>query len=287
MTFTKFISCIRISHSTSAMTVMRNQLRNAAAFLILTVASHLAFAQTEWPTIGLLYNTSEVHSLTYRCDPPVGGRMGCRFEQVSVRPKATFADLPERIASARKQYPTWKPSQDDCKMFRDLLGALQGTKTVPKPEALNALTPLEKRDTTDMAAAFVKACDKPSEESYLNVTRLEQERDRRTCRASVHTYQETFRFIPADKGPGSWVADSQPDGPCGIVQLNRFESEPLSFGGKQSYFWKYVARKAITNPNGELPLGGKCSGFDERVFVYDWRQKTHQRTCDYIEFSPL
>lgn len=102
---------------------------------------------------------------------------------------------------------------------------------------------------------------------------------------SVNHYRQTFRFLGSGSTLGSWVVESTPQGPCGTVQLDRFEAEDVGTGSKKIRFWKYIARKAITNPNGQLALGGSCSGFDENSYAYDWRAKTHQQTCDYVEFS--
>lgn len=101
-----------------------------------------------------------------------------------------------------------------------------------------------------------------------------------------NTFEQTFKLVsPGGNAKISWVIESQPSGPCGVVQLSRFESETTKIGNSTYVDWNYVARKAVTNPSGELFLGLQCSGLDQGEYFYDWRSEVHQMSCDYIEFS--
>jgi hypothetical protein len=53
-------------------------------------------------------------------------------------------------------------------------------------------------------------------------------------------------------------------------------------------FWKYIAKKAVTNKQGLFMRGlGRdvmCKDLDENEYIYDSGSKTHALGCDYIEF---
>ena len=256
-----------------------------AALLLLASAPSLG---QEAPTLGLLYNTQEGHSLTYRCEPVRAGQLNCEFVQTAVRMKSSISQLPAILAQARQQFRTEKPpTTQDCGMFKEILDIMDGKKTAPKPEAVAALTAVERADAQRSARVFLDYCSKPIEENYLALARSGHEKERRTCTVSSNSYKQSFRPVTEGNGAVVWVTQSSPDGPCGIVQLSRFESEETKIGTSKFTNWKYIARKAITNPSSELFPGAKCSGLDERPYTYDWRSKEHQMTCDYIQFSPL
>jgi hypothetical protein len=257
----------------------------AAAMLLSTSTASIA---QDAPTLGILYNTQEGHSLTYRCDPVRANQLNCEFVQTAVRLKAGVGQLPSVLAQARQQFRTEKPpTAQDCGTFKEILDIMDGKKTAPKPEALAALTPVEKADAQRSARVFLEYCSKPTEENYLGLARFGHEKDRRTCTVSSNSYKQSFRPLTEGGGAVVWVTQSTPDGPCGVVQLSRFEPEETKIGTSKFTNWKYIARKAITNPSGELFPGAKCSGLDEKPYTYDWRSKEHQMTCDYIQFSPI
>lgn len=74
-----------------------------------------------------------------------------------------------------------------------------------------------------------------------------------------------------------------------LVQLSRFTPERSDVGNYT--FWKYTAKKAVTNPQAiAFPGVGKnvlCKELDEAEYLYDWRSKQQPLQCDYIEFSVL
>jgi hypothetical protein len=168
-----------------------------------------------------------------------------------------------------------------------MAAVLEGKKVAPKPEAISSLSQLEKTDMLRITKAFVAYCEKPTEENLVAIARVAHDRDRRTCSVSSHSYKQTFRLLSESGGRPVWVTQSSPEGPCGIVQLSRFESEEMTIGGRKYTNWKYIARKAVTNPTAELLPGARCSGLDETPYTYDWRSKDRQMSCDYIQFSPL
>lgn len=266
---------------------MQTSVAAVTLVITLTVIAQVASAQ-EAPTVGLLYNTQESHSLTYRCEPARDGQLNCEFIQTAIRLKATAAQLPDVIERARKQFRAEKPpTAQECGTFRDMVAVLEGKKPAPKPKAMSSLSPLEKSDALRTARLLNAYCEKPTEENFVEVVRAGHSKDRRTCSASSNSYKQSFRSVAESAGRSMWVAQGNPEGSCGIVQLSRFEVEDTQIGTNKFSNWKYIARKAITNPAGELFSGAKCSNLDETPYTYDWRAKEHQVSCDYVQFSPL
>jgi hypothetical protein len=258
-------------------------------FIAAAMSTHAAESTAqEAPTTGMLYNLSETHSLTYRCDMRQTGQLECDFIQTAVRYKATYADLPATLDKARKAFGSEKPpTAQDCGMFRDMLDIVEGKKQHPKPEAVAEMSTVMRNDLSRLAKVLLEYCKKPTEDSFLNVVREGADKDRRTCKVSSYPFKQTFRLVSDSSIAKTWVAQSRPEGQCGIVQLSRFEPEVVTIGSAKFTHWKYVARKAITNPSGELFPGAKCTGLDERPYTYDWRAADKSMSCDYIEFSPL
>lgn len=265
---------------------------NTQLFKLLTLAlglctSLLTRAQ-DYPTVGLLHNTSEMHSMVYHCESPNNGQLSCEFTQTWVRPKATWADFAKTLDKERKAFASGKPfSSEDCTAVREVLQIMQGKKPAPKADALASLSAVTKKDGLDAMTAAVAYCDTRKEGSYLDMVRVNADKDRRTCLVSSISFRGAFVKAANGQNQATWVETAKPEGECGVVKASRFEPETRSVGNSKLTFWRFVARKVITNPSGDFLPGAKCSQFDERPYTYDWRSKEHQLTCDYVEFSPL
>jgi hypothetical protein len=81
---------------------------------------------------------------------------------------------------------------------------------------------------------------------------------------------------------GPWIVVDRPSGPCGVVNVSRFERDTQS-----KIFWKYFAKKVITNPRGEVIPGLSCGGLDEREYLYDRRSQEIFLRCDYIKSDAI
>lgn len=240
------------------------------------------------PRAGLLTSTGQGNSISYSCDQVDAGELTCSFTQTAVLPKSTYGKLADAVIEARNRYRTEKsPSAAECATVRDVAAVLEGKKAAPKREAVNTISPVEKADNLQIARAFSKYCDKPTEENFLAITRLSQNQDRRTCVVVANTWKHTFQRVDEPSKRVWVVKNAPPHGPCGVVQLSRFESEQTPIGSSTVTAWKYIARKAITNPTGDASGLGKCSDIvDERPYTYDWQStKKIQMSCDYVEFT--
>jgi hypothetical protein len=243
----------------------------------------------EAPSNGLVYNTTEAHSLTFDCKRSHSDKLECNFVQTAVRYKATRSDLPSALEKARKSFESEKPpAESDCETFSNILDIVEGKKPPPAQSAMPEMTAIQKADVVGLSKAYVAYCRKPDVEAFLEVARKIAEKEHRTCRVTSKAFSQAFRPAPAGSPTASvWIAEDRPEGECGLVQLSRFEPEVITIGKINLVKWKYVARKAVSNPNGELFPGVKCSALDEASYVYDWRLSEKPMSCDYIEFSPL
>ncbi|RIX47594.1 MAG: hypothetical protein D3M94_07965 [Rhodocyclales bacterium GT-UBC] len=266
-------------------------LRTWLGFGIALFISLPSWAQ-EFPTVGLLYNTKEAHSLSYRCSMLAPSKMECEFVQTAIRRKGDPNTLARLIEQSKREFRSGKQfaSAKDCQAYGEMVDVLEGRKKAPLPEGLAKLTAMEKRDLLEIANVMTSICSNPTEEGYIRLGRLSHARDMRTCLVSSQTFRQTFGYIGGrDSASSAWVVESRPEGVCGVVQLSRFTPERSDVGDYT--FWRYTAKKAITNPQAIAFLGVgnniKCSELDEAEYFYDWRSKQQPLQCDYIEFSVL
>jgi hypothetical protein len=101
---------------------------------------------------------------------------------------------------------------------------------------------------------------------------------------SSNTFKQTFQRGSDGK---TWRVQDAPNGPCGALNVGRFEPETREAGNSNFTFWKYFARRVITNPNASFFGASKCSGFDQAEYEHDWKDKDRQLTCEYVKFTPF
>ncbi len=244
-----------------------------------------AYGAENWkeaPITGITYNTKERSALTFECDRTSQTDLHCKFVQVSVRKKLTKDALSAKLAESDKQVATMTLDEKECKDLDKVVADFEAGKVDRKVD------PRDADFGREMFAAFKKACVSGSRDDLRSVMRKEVERDLRACNISTNSFEQDFQRSDGTKPERPvWVTKAEAVGPCGIVQLSRFEREP----GKDDFpFWNYIARKAVTNPNAELPLLGKCSNFDEDTYTFSWKSSdgpTEWAECDRIEFSVL
>jgi hypothetical protein len=242
----------------------------------------------DFPTTGLLFNARESHSVTYQC-AKTGDVLRCDFIQTAVRKKASSDSLQKALQQAVAEVPSDKKRNlaGECKTARDDLEIIEGKRPPLGRTKPSSFSPIEKTDALAMVKAIADySCDGPTEEKGMQIARLLNDKKSRTCTVSSVPYSQAFELVrdPAS-GARTWVVKANPEGPCGLLQLSRFEPEVLD-GSKREY-WSYFARRATTNPKGRTLLGSSCSGYDETEYKYDWRPKEWAMQCDYIEFDVL
>jgi len=260
----------------------------------------------DYPATGMLYNQQEDSSLTYNCALQAGQqRLRCEFIQTAIRKKAKAADLGKKLDEARKNYPgAVKEFSDpkECNMVGAWLGMATGQISIDAALARNpgiatdaakfkeGMIRLQEDakanpSVLDTFRALAGMCDHPTEENFLKITKADHDKSLRTCQVSSNPYAQEFVWVSDFGNGGAWVVSSQPEGPCGVVQLSRFEKDRSDTSG---LFWRYIARKAATNPSGTVLPGLSCSAVDQAEYVYDWKKtRSDHLQCEFVEFSPI
>jgi len=260
-------------------------MKSVIAILLVTVGVNsigFAAAQSpEYPTTGMVYNTTEAASLTHRCSSTDRFTMECEFTQTAVRRKLSADDAATKLAEAKAEFIS-KPttiSQSECATYETLSMVLQGKKAAPDMQGMSKLSAREKADGLLIANQMVSFCHAPNIDNYMKAVAIGIDKDKRSCLVSSNHFNQKFRRSDAN----TWAVVSQPYGPCGVVELSRFEADKTKQG---ITFWNYFSRKAITNPNGDAGLLS-CKMLDEREYKYEWKKRDPDLSCDYVEFSPI
>lgn len=277
---------------------MNHQLK--LGVLVLGAGISCASLAQNYPTSGLLYHTTESSSLTHRCNLQ-GTELHCEMAQVFVRKELTAervakrkSDLLQTLSDSTKNPQEFKKVCDDFKGWsRDLKNFSEKKPTEKLPaEGVKNLEQLSSSKLSEMQRLFELYGDYCDRNSSVNRDRLVShllETEAMTCRVGSHTWKEVFvrskgvEAMNVGKAD-SWVTKStQPEGACGVVQLNRFEPEKSG----NLTFWNYISRKAITNPGGMGALGVSCKDLDESVYQYSWKSKSVPFECRTVNFSVL
>lgn len=283
---------------------MYRAMRRSMLAFIATLFVEAAGAQ-DIPTGGLLFNQQEDHSLSYFCQQQNDGRLGCDFTHSTVRKKAKPEDLEHRLAAARGDFPLAVEEfqgSKECQTFRVLIDLVEGKSPPEQHFPLRPNGPkdpatfkagieklraryAERPDELDALKAMDRFCSDRTEENFLNIVTKQFERDVRTCVVSAHTFKQTFTWVSSwGSGKGAWVVDDRPQGPCGVINLSRFEKDDAN---PQLAFWRYYSRRTVTNPEGEFLPNQTCrTSADQNEYLYDWKNDRDTRMgCEFIEFS--
>jgi hypothetical protein len=236
----------------------------------------------EFPSTGMVYNTIDAALLIHRCNLTDKLSMDCEFTQTAVRRKLSADDAEKKLAKAKAEFIS-KPEpmgQKECAQFETISMVLQGKKTAHDMQGMSKMGGREKADALLIASQLVSFCRDPSVDNWMKFISTGIEKDKRTCLISSNAFSQQFRRSDAN----TWTVISQPHGPCGIVQLSRFEADKTKQSGFT--FWNYFARKAVTNPNADAVLLS-CKMLDEAEYKYQWQQRNPDLNCEYVEFSPI
>ena len=169
-------------------------------------------------------------------------------------------------------------SQKECAEYENLSLIMQGQKAAPDPQGMAKMSQREKADGLAVIGQMVSFCRAPNIDNWIKLVSAGIEKDKRTCLVSSNSFKQKFR----QSDTNAWIVISQPEGPCGVVRLSRFEPEKT----KYSTFWNYFSRKAVTNPNADAGLM-QCRDLDEREYRYQWQKRDPDLNCEYVEFSPI
>lgn len=272
-----------------------------AAALALAVSGAALAAEPPYPMSGRVYNTIENGWLTYECTPPERGLLTCAFVQTSFRQQLKPDEAAKRLteetkdlaASLAKDYkttpagiydnPQWK---ELCGLAEKILAILDGEAPADTPpEALrnfNRSSTIKKKDMRTWATAMGQSCATRNLDGMKRAIAQSLDQEQRTCIVGTNPFTQTFKAQYAGNTFQSWVvAESTPQGDCGVINVSRLAPAIIK-AGEKPYFWRYYARKVVTNPNADMVLM-KCSDLDEKEYLYDWQEQSVPLQCDYIK----
>ncbi|WP_313207295.1 hypothetical protein [Stenotrophomonas sp.] len=256
-----------------------------------TLAADLPF-----PTSGRVYNTAESGWLSYDCSAPKNGLMTCSFVQTGVRQQLKPDEARKRFskeaadleASLAKDYkgapgrmfdsPEWK---ELCTMSTDITRALRGEPATSSPAAmLQSLEKMGHREKQDMlrwSEAVARSCSSRNLDGMKDALTQSLDQEQRTCLIRTNPFSQTFKPQFSNSVFQAWiVADSNPAGECGLINVSRLVP------GKDSWQWRYYARKIVTNPSADLLLMS-CGDLDQAEYLYDASPQPIHLQCDYIK----
>ncbi|MEA9482724.1 hypothetical protein VC290_20785, partial [Xanthomonas campestris] len=229
--------------------------------MITVLTSSAAIAEEPpHPFGGRMYNTVENGWLTYECMPPEAGVLACDFVQTRIRQKLSASDAAKRLAKETQGWPEalakemkttperlyesgdWKGL---CDMAQQGLSALNGSSSTEEMrKAVSRMSRVARGDLAAQMGAMGQACKTRTLDGMKRFMALGIDIEQRTCQIGTNSFKQTFKAVYASDGTfKSWnVADTTPNGDCGIINLSRFVPVPEK-PGEKPYFWQYIARK--------------------------------------------
>jgi hypothetical protein len=277
------------------------------AALVLVAQAPVKANADDYPTVGYTYGTLEDSSLEYNCHQTEDSKLECKFVQLTVSRKAKAADVEAKVRDAPKRFPevAKEIQKDGCESVDILLDALTGDSTPEQlydrlgknksgslEEFTTAISKVREQSVRDPARILLfksmgRMCHNPTIENYIASLRAEGDLELKSCRVWSNSFSQTFIWVDSfSSGQGAWVVEGKPEGPCGTLQLSRFEKDRGSGAGS---FWNYYARKVATNPSGEFLPDMSCSStVDQKEYPYLWKKsRDNNLGCQYVDLSPI
>lgn len=265
-------------------------------FAALAAADTLCAAELGFPSSGRVYNTQESAWLNFECSPPRDSLMTCTFLQTGIRQQTKPEEARRRLAkeaaeleaSLAKDYKTspagiydttqWK---ELCAMATDISNALQGKPAArieaEKLQPLKKIGAKERQDMLQWSNLIASSCASRSLDGMKSAIALSLDQEQRTCLIRSYQFSQTFKPQLSNGALQAWiVADTEPAGDCGLINVSRLVP------GKESWEWRYYARKVVTNPSSNVLLIS-CADLDEKEYIYDWMPQPVNLQCDYIK----
>ncbi|MDK9556100.1 hypothetical protein QQF73_00585 [Marinobacter sp. M216] len=227
----------------------------------------------------MLSGEIENDGLQYHCKLGVSEILSCDFTQVSISSVKDASDWP---GERRKIIEEFEGMSDDqlskqaesiCEYSKQLEDILAGRVELPTNGIGGPRKSEFKALIKKLAPLATDFCSEPSVEHMLAMTEITFDRETRTCQVTINNFSQHFK-----ESASGWSVVSEPDGQCGIVQLSKFEQED------DGIFWRYTARKAITNPQNETAFGFACDKLDETAYPYSWESVEKAVDCDFIRY---
>lgn len=177
----------------------------------------LGAAAGEYPTIGMLFNSTDRDFIRYDCTPPRGGEIECTFAQIKVWPNEQRANAAPTAEELTELMDAMTESDGFCK---DVQGIESGLITGRAPsdhsrkvfeEHYSHLKGRDREDWIVLIGEYRRLCDDPSKDNLRSLMNMLQEREKNSCRLFANTYEQTFAATES----GVWVHNQGPSGVCG------------------------------------------------------------------------
>jgi len=243
-------------------------------------------AEEDHPTTGIVYGETEKQSLKYTCKKLNQNKIECNFIGTNILQSKKENDWENRKKNALSTFRKKKPAEltklknQSCQLSSMMKNYLAGKISPPKAPKLEKVSTLQKNYFRKLADTMQKFCRKPNEKTYIESERFSFETELKTCGVSSNSFTQQF----SRQGQSSrnvWVVEDKPTGPCGVVQLDRFQLENKKLG-----FWNYYSRKAVTNPSG-IAIIIPCSKLDQNEYKFSWKSREIHLNCQIMKFSPF
>ena len=257
--------------------------------MLLMISPTSTFAsKIDYPTSILVYGTTENDYISGSCEKLGEFKIKCHFVQAHISKDRSPEDLPKKMAQAVKELEgnTEKIlDKKTCSETRLMLNALRtgkvpegGDKALFEKNFIKA-HPRQKNDMINSLKLLSNVCDDPSRNNIESMAKNLHDKELRTCKVWVNSYDETFtRSIRSPH----WVSNEGPSGPCGVVNIDVLKK--VSSGNFD--FWVYDTKRIVTNKEakefGDLL---HCKDKPEPKMFYDWKQTENFLACDYIKFG--
>ena len=197
--------------------------------LVGVLVSGPAYAKSDHPTVGAVYNTKEASYISYNCDLKSPSTLECKFTYSSVRKKDKPEDWEKDLVKIEENFTgmreDWKKG-DTTKVCAEMAKGLEIysgkiSLTKDKEKILSEVPEGQKADIRKMLNATKQLCQNFSKSRVIKFARFQHEKDIRTCRIYSSFDRQTF----TKQGKNEWVSVQKDRGLCHSVIVERVVSQ--------------------------------------------------------------
>lgn len=250
-------------------------------------------AHSSQPTSGFLWGQDQTDHIEYECDEIGVDKIRCDFLQTIVRKNISDEDsyqsqVEECITTSLGANPSYDPKI--CLMMeagimvfdekitpREFADALEIEDLQPVLEMFNNESRRATAEYRFRQGQPLMCAEEITEQFCVDMIGQQRQSDAETCKINTNRFSQTFVRV-GDTGTGVFSVEAPPTGPCGIINVSRFELDYMDR-------WNYTSQKVITNPNA-VSAFGSCSDLDEGVYNYSWRPEDGVvKNCKLVKFG--
>lgn len=258
--------------------------RSAATTLIWwSLCGGVANAGEATPRIGFVFNKIEAGFMTYECTPTKDSEIICKFTSASVSKVANPSDWFNRQKKAAAEFKAERLDNPVkfCEQNREMKEKFDSHIAQLRSGDLKIdgarLQDYEITFIKRLIDASIKFCDNPSVANFVEIDKINFEKELNTCRVFSNSFSHKFRKL---SDSDTWVVADQPSGDCGVINVSRFEKDEFN----KIAFWNYYSRKVVTRKIAQTGALS-CSNIDETEYYYTWSSKERAMDCKFVKFG--